>query len=132
MKSRYALGPSVTPDKSKSQIEKALRAYGCKGVMQGYDESSAFLAFMFGGLQIRMIMPLPDSEKLQRQRYRVLLVNIKAKFESIACGLKTFEEEFIGDIVMPNGMTLAQAALPQLRKAIADGKMPSKLLPMLE
>ena len=130
IKSRYAKGTSVTVDRSRAAISKALRDYGATGVMEGWDGDKAFVAFLHGKYQVRIVIQIPDNERRTRERYRVLLLLIKARFEMIATGSRTFEEEFLADIVMPNGQTVSEGALPTIRQAIEEGRMPQKLLPM--
>lgn len=54
-----------------------------------------------------------------RQRWRALLLTVKAKLEAVECGISTLEQEFLAFIVLPNSMTLGdwimENALPQIR-----------------
>lgn len=67
----------------------------------------------------------------ERRRWRAQLLLIKAKLEMIAMGTTTVEREFMADMLMANGQTVAQQALPALAKMYADGKMPKGGILML-
>lgn len=130
--SKFAQGTDVTPEKSQMQISKMLRDFKCGSVMMGYEGEKAFIGFIHGKVQVRLFCPLTQRESENRRRWRVMRIVIQSKFEVIACGIKTFEEEFFADIVMPNGRTVAQMALPSVNKAISSGLMPHSLLSLPE
>ena len=67
-------------------------------------------------------------EQSTRQRWRALLLVIKAKLEAVESEITEFESEFLAHIVMPDGATIAEHTLPMISKAYETGKMP-KLLP---
>lgn len=98
----------------------------------GYEGDRAFIGFVYNNTQARLFCPLTEREPENRRRWRVMRIVIQSKFEVIQCGIKTFEEEFFADIVMPNGQTVSQMALPSVTKAIASGKMPTALLTLPE
>ena len=56
---------------------------------------------------------------------------IKAKLEAVECGISCFEQEFMANIVLPDGKTAGDFMLPQIARAYATGIMPP-MLPMLE
>jgi hypothetical protein len=58
-----------------------------------------------------------------RQRWRALVLVLKAKLEAVASGISTVESEFLAGIVLPNGMTLGQAVLPRLSDAVSSGRL---------
>lgn len=63
-------------------------------------------------------------EKACRQRWRALALCIKAKLEAVECGITTFESEFLAHIVLPNGETMADRALPYIAEAYATNNTP--------
>lgn len=126
--SKFAQGTNVSPEKSQMQISKILRDFKCSGVMMGYEADRNFIGFVHGNVQVRLFSPITKSETENRRRWRVLRIVIQSKFEIIQCGIKTFEEEFFADIVMPNGKTVSEMALPAVTKAITSGTMPTNLL----
>jgi hypothetical protein len=83
----------------------------------------------FGMKDARLVfrLPLPnDNPQDQRSRWRGLLLCIKAKFESVDRGVETFEEAFLSHVMMDDGQTFGQHAIPRL-KEITAGNVP--LLP---
>ena len=42
-------------------------------------------------------------EQVCRQRWRALLLIIRAKLEAVASGITTLENEFLANIVLPDG-----------------------------
>lgn len=67
-------------------------------------------------------------EQACRQRWRALLLVVKAKLEAVETGITTFEDEFLAHIVLPDGKTVGKWMKPQLAEAYARGKMPPLLL----
>jgi hypothetical protein len=156
---RYAEGTKVSIENSKAEIEKILMRYGAEQFMSGWNREEARIMFQYGGWVVRFKVPLPDpmdgeftltptgrerSEKQAteaweqevRRRWRALTLLIKAKLEAVTSDigseaqLVTFEEEFMPYIVGPNDQTIAEAFLPQMKRALAEGTMP-KALPFL-
>lgn len=70
-------------------------------------------------------------EQACRQRWRALLLVIKAKLEATECGISSFESEFMANIVLPDGTTAGDFMLPQIAEVYKNGTMPP-MLPMLE
>ena len=52
---------------------------------------------------------------------------IKAKLEAVESGISTIEKEFLPFVVMPDGRTVSDHLLPNLKKYVVEGKMPSML-----
>ncbi|MDR0720667.1 MAG: hypothetical protein LBF78_13600, partial [Treponema sp.] len=55
------------------------------------------------------------------------LLAIKAKLEAIECGISTIEKEFMAFVIMPNGISLGDHLIPELKKIAGTGKMPRLL-----
>ena len=55
-------------------------------------------------------------EQACRQRWRALVLVIKAKLEAIDAQISTFEEEFLPFLVLPDGQTIGEKLLPQLKQ----------------
>lgn len=149
----YAKSTTVSSEKSRGEIEATLQRYGATSFMYGWDQSAAIVAFDYQGKRIRFMLPLPDRsdrefthhsrgkrtqsaalaawEQATRQRWRALLLVIKAKLEAVEAGISTFEQEFLAHIVLPTGETVGQWMIPQVERAYLTGNMP-KLLPLLD
>ena len=149
--SKYAESTEVPADRSRAEIERTLERYGATGFMYGWQAQQAVVAFQVHGKMLRFIVPLPDKrefaltptgrrrtpssmesayEQASRQKWRALALVIKAKLEAVESGITTFEEEFLAQIVLPSGDTVAQWMLPQVEQAYLTHSMP-QLLPML-
>lgn len=149
----YAENTSVSTEKSRAEIERTLQKYGADQFMYGWDQDKAVVGFRMEGRQIRFLLPMPDKtsrrfthtptgkarkqsaiftewEQACRQKWRALSLVIKAKLEAVEAEIAIFEDEFMANIVLPNGSTVSQFMLPQIKDAYDSGKMP-KLLPSL-
>lgn len=147
----YAAETSVSCEKSRMEIEQTLRRY--KAEKFGYADlgDRAIIGFQMCGRVIRFALPVPDRaefkthllrgqqhnstpdrqqrdwEQACRQRWRALALVIKAKLEAVECGITLFEEEFLAHIVLPNGQTFGEYAIPQIAKAYETRDMPPLL-----
>jgi len=149
----YAEKTSVSTEKSRSEIERTLQRYGADQFMYGWDADKAVVGFRMAGRQIKFLLPMPDKndrrfthtqtgkvrketavysewEQACRQKWRALSLVIKAKLEAVEAGIAIFEDEFMANIVLPNGSTVSQFMLPQITEAYENGSMP-KMLPDL-
>jgi hypothetical protein len=152
---RYAAQTEVPVERTRAEIEKVLLKYEAEEFHSGWRTGEAMIAFRIQGLFVRFLIPFPprddeaftwrvnkrtgrreklaDStaarlhEQAIRQRWRALLLVVKAKLEAVECGISTIEREFLAFVVMPNDQTffdwLAEetAALTHIRR----GEMPA-------
>jgi hypothetical protein len=133
----YARETDVPVERSRSEIERTLAKYGADQFAYGYNERQATIQFRAKGRVIRFVLPLQYvaekrlTEKQlgqwHRSRWRCLLLSIKAKLETAESGISTFEEEFLAHIVLPNGQTAAQLALPAIASSYEKGCVPPML-----
>lgn len=133
---RYAAKTSVPVERTRDEIERTLERYGADSFISGWDSviGQEVIAFRYGGVQIRIQVERPNEcddpqGQLRRQRWRALLLVIKAKLEAVDSKISTFEEEFLAWVVVGN-ITIGQQLLPNLRQIVADGNLPP-LLPIL-
>lgn len=138
MMARYATNTSVSPDRTRGEIESVLLRYGCErfGVMTERDR--AFVAFTINGLNVQIDVPLPSRddpefwttdtgreraesaahkayEQAVKSRWRALLLAIKAKLEAVETGISTIEQEFLPFVVLADGSTVGQTLIPHLQ-----------------
>ena len=52
---------------------------------------------------------------------------VKAKLEAVDSGITSFEHEFMAHIVMPDGKTVSDHALPMIAAAYQSGKVQALL-----
>jgi hypothetical protein len=146
--SRYAAETKVTADRSRAELERVLQRYGATAFSYGYDEQRTVIMFAAQDRHVRFEMPAPPTseyaytetgvargaqareaarEKAMRQRWRALVLVVKAKLEAVESGLVSFESEFLAHVVLPDGSTVGQWAAPQLAEVYATGEMPQIL-----
>jgi len=133
----YAKGTGVPVERSKAEIERLLKAKGATSFHSGWNAEFASLGFTLKGTQVMIGVPLPSVHDYSkhsrtrgqgaydaecRRRWRCLLLILKAKFEAVHSGISTIEKEFLADVVLPNGRTLGEWAVPQL-EAIQAGRL---------
>lgn len=140
--SRYAQGSAVPVDRSKTEIEQVLARYGAEKFGYATDHGSATVGFQVRGRAVRMRLILPDPgqfavtatgkrrpieaqrreyEATRRQRWRCLVLVIKAKLEAIESGIATFEDEWLAYLVLGDGTTVGEKLLPALEESRARG-----------
>lgn len=148
---KFASETTVSPERTLAEIQETLKRYKANkfGFMQ--DEDQVAIAFEMTGRRVRFIVPLPDRndpqfvqkagnqhgkvgsfsegryEQATRQRWRALLLTIKAKLESVESGIETVEEAFMAQLVLPSGQTMGEWAVPHIAAAYRDNQMPPLL-----
>lgn len=150
---RYAQDTGVSVDKTRAEIERTLTRYGASAFAYGWEAGKAVIGFKAHDRLLRFTLPIPtkDDPKYlkgpagrrrtptqrmsvwqqdERQRWRALALCIKAKLEAVQAGISEFENEFLANIVLPNGQMMADHSRPLIAKAYLTGQMP-KLLPDL-
>ena len=137
MTGRYAAKTKVPADRSRREIEETLSRYGADQFISGWEKGRAMLGFRVKNRQVRFELPLPtidgtprqikEAEQETRQRWRALLLVIKAKLEAVQSDISTFESEFLAHIVLPNNQTVGSWVLPQVAAAYKTGTMPKLL-----
>ena len=153
---RYASETIVPVERSKAEIEGILTRYGASEFISGWGPSKAMIGFRLKELFIRFILPIPDKNEKQfthkkdrrgyyskltdiqaeqawnqelRQRWRALLLVVKAKLEAVECGISSLEQEFLAFIVLPGDLTVGEWMISNALPSLRLGKMPQALLP---
>ncbi len=152
---QYASQTTVPLEKTKVEIETVIRKYGASQFISGWSDEAAVIGFTMKGKMVKFFLPMPDPDDKKfrhtatgrwrtpgkraddaakrdydqevRQRWRALLLVIKAKLEAVEAKITTFENEFLAHIVMSDGRTVAQWAVPQIDIMYATGTMPPLL-----
>lgn len=151
--SRYAANTTVSADRSRAEIERTLQRYGAEQFLYGWDQEFAVIGFRMEGRYIRFKLAMPDKndeqfiltpakrrprapedqlkewEKACRQRWRALLLLVKAKLEAVESGITTFPAEFLAHTLLPDGKTVGELVEPQVQLAYETGQMAPLLLP---
>lgn len=151
---RYAAKTEVSSEASRREIEQTLVRYGADAFQYGWEgDGLAMIRFRMANRQVCFVLPLPNRnaeqfiahsrggrrversqdaankqwEQACRQRWRALLLVIKAKLEAVECGISEFEDEFLANIVLPDGQLLGRAIRPQIAASYETGNMPPLL-----
>lgn len=147
----YAKTTTVSPEKSRMEIEQTLTRYGAERFMYATEPGRAMVMFEIKGRTVRFVIPIPaaaDFAKFKtsdgytrtrtqkqkddawaqevRRRWRALALCIKARLEGVESGIETIEEAFLAHMVLQDGRSFAEWATPQLA-ALNTGMPP--LLP---
>jgi hypothetical protein len=142
----YAASTDVPSDRSRAEIERTLKRYGATAFAYAWEGEQARIAFKMAGRQVRLDLPLPSPaeysttptgkarsaaaietayEQAVRQRWRALVLIVKAKLEAIEAGISTVETEFLSSVMLPNGSTVGEWVAPQLVAVYGRGEMPA-------
>jgi hypothetical protein len=63
-------------------------------------------------------------EQACRERWRQVVLLLKAKLEAVAIGLSTIEREFLADLYLSDGRTVHEAITEDLANMYETGKVP--------
>jgi hypothetical protein len=156
MTPRYAERTQVAVGATRNEIERLLDNHGATAFVSGWDRDQQIASVMFdlADRRIRFTLPLPDPndsrftrtptgrrrtaaaaadehEQAVRQRWRALLLVIKAKLEAITAGIATVDEEFLAYIVIPGTTsTVIERVGPELARSYEiTGYTPMLALP---
>jgi hypothetical protein len=148
--SRYAEDTRVPVDQSRMEIERALARYGASGFGFSWERREVainpipaygkkteqrdfwMLVFNFKTRKVRLDLPMPTEreagsktrlEQQVRQRWRALLLVIKAKLEAVESGISTLEQEFLAQVVTESGRTIGEIIIPQISEAVRAGRL---------
>jgi hypothetical protein len=132
----YAKGTGVSAKSSRDEIERILERYGAKNFGYTSDATKAAIEFHWKDRRIRFILPLEvkgnwrqsSIEQIQRERWRALVLAIKAKCETVHSEIKSIDEEFLNEIVLPNGRTVGDSIRWAVEDAYKTGLVPNILL----
>jgi len=134
---RYAENTSVPISRSRIQIEETLLRYGIVEFGTGTSPRGDGIIFKKGDKFFKINVPNPKKEdystdikyeQARRQRWRILLLSIKAKLEEIEAGLITFDDQFLAYTALPDGGTVADfMRLPENQQRLQETKMPKLL-----
>ena len=138
---RFADSTKVNVERTRAEIERCLQRFGADGFAYGYEGDHHYIGFRIKGRQVRMELQLPKRDEKRftltparrfqrtadevykaweqgcRQRWRSLLLVVKAKLAAIQDGISTVEREFMADLVV-DGRRVGDVVLPAYLRAI--------------
>ena len=129
----YAARTKVPVEKTKTEIETTLKRCGADRFAYFIEPSKALIVFEIENRRVRFDLPLPEgtsvrTDQARRERWRTLLLCIKAKLESVASKIESFEEAFLAHVVMPDGRTVHEHTAPRIAEIAKGGEL-GPLLP---
>lgn len=148
----YAEGTTVTAERSRAEIERILRKWGVSAVALGWDQDVAAIMFTYRNRNVRINVPMPSDnsaevrltetgkvrspaaraaalDRVGRERWRALVLTIKALLAAVDAGILRFEDAFLALTVLPDGGTVAEHVGPAIAEAYETGRVPSLLGP---
>ena len=148
--STYAKNTRVPVDRSRAEVERVLTRYGATGFGYHWERREvpvnptpthgpktelreyASVVFQVKDRRIRLDVPMPTEREAGspakrdgavRQRWRAVLLVIKAKLEAVSSGISTLEAEFLANVVTDDGTTIGDAIIPRLTEATQRGRL---------
>lgn len=151
----YARDSKVPSEQSRLYIERELKRYGANRFAYMSEPERAVIMFELQGRRYRFNLPLPDEnarefthtvanqygtprertpegreaayEQAIRSRWAALHLVVKAKLAAVDAGISTLEDEFLANVVLPNGETVAERLRPELDQIARTGMLPPLL-----
>lgn len=145
----YAENTTVPLEKSIAEIISLVKKAGASQIGQMEGEDSFVIIFRLDDRQPRFRVPLPAwdempeyngrrerldkvkrqsmAQKAAMQRGRALMLVIKAKLESVESGVETFEQAFLGNVVLADGDTVYE----RMQRPIALEYQTGKVQPLM-
>jgi hypothetical protein len=144
---QFAQNTYVSSERSQQEIERITAKYGANQFHYGRDDIGrrVLIGFMIKNISVQLSFSIPSKkdyeltrqgwmrsasqveiewQKGYRQRWRAMVLIVKAKLEAIESGISTIEREFLADVLLPDGRTISEALIPQLTETITTGEMP--------
>jgi hypothetical protein len=147
---RYAEKTTVPVTQSRAEIERLLSQHKCSQFSTGVDHEQHRAIVQFKAydriVKFELALPNPTDKEFtrnrhgwartavgitdavaqaERQKWRALLLVIKAKLEAVENKIASFEDEFLSQIVLPNQQTVGSYVAPMIEAAYKTGRMPS-------
>lgn len=133
----YAQRTQVPANQTRNEIESLLMKAGASGFMYGHINGQTMIVFELRERRLRFLVPMPQLNKSRtnqrevdqetRRRWRALLLVLKAKLEAVDSAIVHFDEEFLAHIVVQGSQTVGDVMIPQMKEALAGGKLPPLL-----
>jgi len=149
---RFAEGTDVPVERSRAELEDLLRKHGAAEIGLHMADAGWTVMYRMRGRMLKQFVRFPEAEpyvlfdpkapwrkrtaaqikplqeKEWRRRWRAAVLILKARLEAVASGDADFEATFLGDILLPDGSTMAEAVKPKLQLAYDSGEMPALML----
>lgn len=148
----YAEGTEVSVARSREEIHSMLEKRQAQRIAIATEAGKAIVFFQIDGKAIAFSTPMPSPDEKRftkntrypytrspevaarfweqacREKWRGLLLTLKAKFVSVDNGVETLEEAFLAHLALPGGGTVGQKVLPEVANSYARNEPPRFLL----
>ena len=147
---RYASSTTVSVEKSQGELKRLLSRYGADGFMLAETRTKAGIQFVIDRRCVKFQLELPDREDFLhtpdrglersaatvrklweqacRQKWRALLLFVKATLEAVDEGVVDFDQAFMPfTVVDQSGQTFHDRYGGEFRKWLESGKAPAAL-----
>lgn len=151
MSRAYASGTTVTAAQTEGEIKALLAKRKVAKIATMVDGDHFDILFEYESVTYRISLPLPNPEdarfteykqgskiwartataarelyeKELNRKWRAFGAVIKAKIVAVEEGISSMEKEFIGNVVLKGGQTVAEQWAPQLPRLAASGDIRS-------
>ena len=148
MSRRYAEGATTTVNASRNEIEALVRKFGAHQILAYEDKERAIVQFTARERMVRLTLSMPSEESLSKTEtgrrrsvgslgeakdkemkrlWRALVLLVRAKITAVNENIVTFEEEFLSNIVMADGRTVAEHTKEPIALSYKSGTMQTLL-----
>ena len=127
MTRRFAERTTVPIAETIEDIRKTVARYQGDQFVYAVAEDRIVAGFTKEARQVRFQVPQGSDAQDNRRIARALLLVLKAKLEAVASGVSIFEQEFLANIVMPDGQLVGHHVRPRIAAVYETGEMPPLL-----
>lgn len=142
----YAKNTTISVEDSQADIQNLLRKHGATKFGIDYNHNAVLFELNKRSIRINLPMPVRDDysitlagqkrndaqidkmyDQAVKQKWRALLLIIRAKLEAIESGITTMEDQFLSYMLLPNGQLLGDYIKPQLENVNIFPQLPEKI-----
>jgi hypothetical protein len=148
MARRYAEGTTTSVNVSRNEIETLVRKFGAYQILAYEDRDRAIVQFTAHDRRIRLTLSIPSDESLSKTEtgrrrsvgslaeardkemkrlWRALVLLVRAKITAVNEQIVTFEEEFLANVVMADGRTVAEHTKEPIALSYKNGNVQTLL-----
>jgi hypothetical protein len=137
----YARGTEVNVAGSQQEVGRIFMRYGIETYSFGASPGKAVVEFLLGAFPVRVEVPLPPRpaedkeqnpktgrwvqtippwEQAVKERWRALVLLLKANLEAVELGLLSVEQAFMPYLILSDGRVLGDMVLPGIRSKLKE------------
>ncbi len=132
MARRFAEDTKVSVATTQAQVKEMLRKAGATRTAVYEEPLNSSVAFQIGDGMYRITVPTDPASanpaQDEKRSWRLMGLLIKAKLEAVKEGASSIEREFLADMLLYDGRTVAETAMPEIERARLEGRMPRSLM----